>query len=303
MTTCVLYGFGQIAEKGHLPTLREHGVDVAAAVDVSPERREAAQDKGLSTYDSLEEALDREEPDLLDVAVPPAFKLGGVEAAASRGIDVLVEKPVCMPGEQDRLRVLGEEVRIVPVHNYLHAPHFRRLKELAGDASEVSFEVKRTGYCRGSECWEPEWRVDPEISGGGILMDHGYHAIYISNYLVGRMPEGVELLEMEMEMQGGVDILTRFRLNYDEGAASAVVSLDWTAEERSVTVRADDHVLRDDYIEDGERFGHGLSDGSIHREWFGGVLDALNGEETDSLLKDAVTVMDVVEELYRLNKS
>ncbi|MBS1263479.1 MAG: hypothetical protein MAG715_00661 [Methanonatronarchaeales archaeon] len=298
MVSCVIFGFGNVAERGHLPALRERGVDVGGVVDVSSERLAAARDAGLETHSSLEEALEEAEPGFVDVAVPPAFKLEAVERSAGAGVDVLIEKPVCMPGEQGRVERACMGVTAFPVHNYLHAPHLRRLKELAGDASEVRFEVRRTGFCEGTESWLPGWRVNREVSGGGILMDHGYHAIYASAFLAGETVSDVDLVEAET--CDGVDFQIEFELEL--GDAGAAVSLDWTSDERCVRVEADGHRLLDDRIEGDAVFERGLSDGSVHGEWFGGVVDEFLSARRHGgspMLHEAVATMDAVEELYQ----
>lgn len=293
MTRFLVVGYGQIAERGHVPTLRERGHSVVGAVDLSPERRAAAESDSVPAFESLDEAIDETEPDVVDVAVPPGHRLDVAREAAAAGKDLLLEKPVCLPGEQEELLEACRDVTAVPVHNYLHAPHFRRLKEVAGDASEVRFGVRRTGFCRGNEDWNPDWRVDRDVSGGGILMDHGYHAVYVSNHLAGAEPETVEVLDVETRR--GVDFYVDAELRYPDGTSR--ITLDWDAGERSVTVAADDYVLRDDRIEGDTVFDHGLSDGSIHREWFAGVLAEL--EQGDSRIAAAAATVGTIEEIYR----
>jgi len=83
---------------------------------------------------------------------------------------------------------------LMTVHNWHHAPSFRAARAALGSGSvgvpkEIEFSTERTEPAGGTG----SWRLDMKIAGGGILMDHGWHQIYLARALLGGCdPEACE---------------------------------------------------------------------------------------------------------------
>ncbi len=274
----ILVGFGNIAELGHLPVYRELGVDVVAVVDICEKRRAKARDYGLPAYESLEEV--GEETDFLDICAPPNYRLDALRYAAERDLDVLCEKPMSHTEDVERIREIVEDsdVFFFPVHNWKYAPQYRKARELiAGNGVlEIQMNTHRTTYNHGNLDWDPDWRIKREISGGGILMDHGYHNIYLAMYLLGREFREVRLKEIEFFPNSGIEMRARFELLFPE---KVEINLDWNSskrEIRNVVYEADRviQLLDDRLIVNGEvqKLEGGMSKDSVHREWYSSVF-------------------------------
>ena len=67
-----------------------------------------------------------------------------------------------------------------------------------GDVLGARFRTLRSGHAVGVSEWNPHWRRDPAISGGGILRDHGPHSVYLATHLTGRKPIAVSCLTGNM---------------------------------------------------------------------------------------------------------
>ncbi len=190
-----MIGVGEVARKGHLPGwLARPDATLVAAADTRPEGREAflaAFPQGR-WYASADELFGHEELDFADVCTPPALHAPIVRAALEAGCHVLCEKPLALSREEiaPLSGLAGEKERaLVTVHNWKHAPALKRVWELAHSPfveplRSARWETLRTRPAAAAAGPGGNWRLDPAISGGGILVDHGWHAFYVVERLV-----------------------------------------------------------------------------------------------------------------------
>src|SRR5690348_6078103 len=93
-----IVGTGSIANY-HIQALNEmqERAEVVAAVDVVRERVEAYSAKNAIPrfYTDVAEMLEREQPDLVDIATPPNTHYELIIRALESGASVLCEKPLC----------------------------------------------------------------------------------------------------------------------------------------------------------------------------------------------------------------
>jgi predicted dehydrogenase len=205
-------------------------------------------------------------------------------AALGKGWNVLCEKPLLLDlVELERARSLARETgrAIVPVHNWKYAPIIRRATELLrsgaiGQLRNVEIETLRIQDCAVADPNHPNWRRDPAIAGGGVLMDHGWHAIYLARHWFGAEPNEVHA-SLHRSTQNGVEDEATLTLGFPSG--SAKIFLTWRADVRRNTMRLigergeiaiDDDTLR--CGSDSIRFESGLSAGSHHADWFAAML-------------------------------
>lgn len=187
-------GFGEVAARGHLPRwLRREGVSIVAIHEPVADRRQVAMRmlKSARIYDDLGLMLDGEAPDFVDIASPPAFHASTIRTALDAGAHVLCEKPLCLDlAEFDELTSLAAERSrvLMCVHNWKHAPAFVAARNALasgrlGALRFMGIDRLRTEPAGGAGKWRSE-----AASGGGILIDHGWHAFYLAQWLVGDGP-------------------------------------------------------------------------------------------------------------------
>src|SRR4051812_4507711 len=108
-----LIGFGQVAEKAHLPALAENGMELVAVCEASAVRAAAAKAAlpNARIYDTLERLLESEKGlDFVDVATPPFLHYQQSLAALKAGVNVICEKPLALaPEELEALRRAAKE--------------------------------------------------------------------------------------------------------------------------------------------------------------------------------------------------
>jgi predicted dehydrogenase len=311
-----IIGFGAVATNGHWPAYANSSeAQIVAVVDRTEERRQAAREviPGVETFATMDELGG---VDFVDICTPPAFHGEPIRGALRRGWDVLCEKPLLLDArELEEVRSLAREAgrAVIPVHNWKYAPIIRRATELLhsgaiGGLREVQIETRRIEDCAAIDPEHPNWRRDLSIAGGGILMDHGWHAIYLARHWFGEDPSDSEA-ELHRAAIGIEDEAT-LTLKFPKGRAR--IFLTWRAEQRGNTMRLigergeitiDDDTLR---IGDEEvRFESALSAGSHHADWFAAMLpDVLAGfrspEKARASFDEAALCLSVIRSAYEL---
>lgn len=110
-------------------------------------------------------------------------------AAALLGKHVLVEKPAAKrSGELAEILIAKEKTgSLIRVgFNHRYHPAMQKARQLIddGECGELMFIRGRYGH-GGRLGYEKEWRADPNISGGGELLDQGVHLIDLSRWFLG----------------------------------------------------------------------------------------------------------------------
>lgn len=282
-----LVGFGRVAEAAHLPAFRAApGFILQAVVEADPARRAAAAAAlpHARLYAAVAEMLKAERGlDFAVIATPPWLHAPLSLECLQGGLHVLCEKPLAL--SERELDGLAEAAKsgdraLFCVNNWKKAPLLAKLKELIdegaiGTPRFVRWEVLRTKPAADAG---GSWRTDPKRAGGGIVMDHGWHAFYLLRWLLGQRPTGaaarlVPAAPRELE----ATVLADF------GGVPAVVHLSWRAPARShvgvlrgargsIEIADSALLVTRGGCETRYTFPEPLSQGSAHPEWFAGLL-------------------------------
>ena len=290
-----IVGYGHVAAEGHAPVwANRKDAAIVAVADASPERRErfVRAHPGGRAHATAADLLAEETLDFVDVCTPPSSHARVVEQALAAGLHVLCEKPLTTSaGDAVRIAAAaGRAGRVVhAVHNWMAAPLCRQVSALVetdaiGQVRRVDWRTLRTrpSVAVGGD-GDANWRLDPAIAGGGILLDHGWHAAYCVARWAGAEPmrlsarlESRRFRDLAVEDTAVVDL--------DFGAASGRIFLTWAADERANTVSIEGDRGRIEIVGDevvlttpaGERRWScppSLSEGSHHPDWFAAVAD------------------------------
>ena len=289
-------GFGEVAARAHLAGWRSReNVTIAAIHDPISERRHEAIRliKNVRVYDDLELMLDGEAPDFVDVASPPGMHHAAARAAIAAGAHVIVEKPLALSlGEFDELAALAREKRrvLMCVHNWKYAPAYavaRKAIEAGrlGAIRFISIDRLRTAPA-GAGGSGAMWRASA-ASGGGILIDHGWHVFYLMSWLLGGESPASISARLESPAGASVDDVADVRIRFARGASSRA-HLSWRAPmrrtsaliygERGAIEIEGDRVTLTDRSGKGEDLSVAdIADDSYHSAWFGGIAEEFEG--------------------------
>jgi predicted dehydrogenase len=321
-----ILGAGNVAMSGHLPGwVAREDVAIVAGADPRPEARAALAERvpNLRAYETSEELLSRETLDFADICAPPAMHAGLIRAALGKGLHVLCEKPLVLASDElAPLRELShrENRVLAAVHNWRHAPILAAAQTLVEDGAvgPIRFcrweTLRREPAAAAGDTARSNWRVDPAVSGGGILMDHGWHAFYV---VCGWLPEAPLRLAGRLSTRRHHDWLIEDTAEVTlewSGGARAEILLTWAADERRSratvvgtggAIRLDGNTLqlfRSGLPEPAihREFPDSLIDGSHHPDWFAGVAAEFLSEIRDPArrgrtLAEASTCLELIE--------
>jgi predicted dehydrogenase len=287
-------GFGNVAAKGHLPGWQaQENISIVAAADAVATRRaaflEACRDGRW--YESVDDLLSRETLDFVDICTPPSSHAALIKRALESRLHVLCEKPlVTRVGDAQTLAAAAmRSGRVVhTVHNWLKAPVCRKISALIdedaiGAVRSIRWQTLRTQPAVAvTPNGGKNWRVDPAIAGGGILFDHGWHALYCVVRWAGSPRSVTALLENRRFRDWPLEDTATVAL--DMNSSSAHIYLTWSANERAnyieiegdrgrISVADDNVIVRSDTGERRWSCPPPLSEGSHHRNWFIGVAE------------------------------
>ncbi len=285
-----LLGFGSIAEHGHLPALQSFSqLEVVAVADISPGRRARAREllPNAEIYESPEELIARADVQGVDICAPPSTHADLIVAACERGVkDIVCEKPFVL-FESDYRRVSAARdksgARVVSVNNWQYSDLYGHVSTVlrAGEIGTVRSVELRTGrpaVARGNSGWLPNWRTEPSYAGGGIILDHGWHQLYLLMGWVGEPIRTVRATSRTVDLRNApVEDEAVLQMGFE--SAIGRIELAWTSPERTNggSIRGSNGTItvHDDRISvsgrEGKRdlpFTGRLTQSSYHPQWF-----------------------------------
>lgn len=171
------------------------GCKLVACVDQVKERAEtlAKQHPGCVALTDWREAVNRPDVDIVIISTLHStlaeIGLGAVQA----GKHILVEKPGGRRAAElepalAAAKKTGSLMRVGFNHRYHRA--FQKARELVdnGELGDLMFIRARYGH-GGRVGYDKEWRAQPELSGGGELIDQGVHLIDLARWFLGDFHE------------------------------------------------------------------------------------------------------------------
>ena len=299
-----IIGLGNVALNGHLPGwMRSPKFRIVAGLDLDAGRRDIFA-RALPEATCAESFAELpEDLDFVDICTPPHTHFEIAMDALEREWNVLCEKPLVLSTWQfDQVRTLAaEKQRVVfTVHNWKFAPICRKIDELLrsgalGQIRRCEWHVLRNGPSITTDA--ENWRLDPGKAGGGILVDHGWHAFYLILEWVALQPRAVQAsLEKRQHTELDVEDTAVVRVKFESvnnHSTTADIFLTWASPLRRNSgsiegslgrlIIEDDSlsVVRDDGRRERFQLDAALSSGSHHPDWFEFVTDEFAGELND----------------------
>ncbi len=296
-----IIGFGNVAIHAHLPAWRsDPRFKIEAVVEPHSGQAKLARDllPGSRVYSEIEPLLAENELDFVDICTPPCFHEELILKACREGLHVFCEKPLVISPErlQEVERTARDFNRVIfTVNNWKYAPLWTKVIELVhsnriGAVRSLSLSVLRPSQSGGGVT---DWRRSAEAAGGGILLDHGWHQIYLILSMTREPPLSISArLDCAQGpgpfLEEAVDLMMQFT------GGEAKLHLTWKASHRrnDGLIRGeagtlfinDDHLIlcADNRPSVRYDFPEALSGGSHHPEWMKPVIEGFLHEVEDA---------------------
>jgi len=158
-----------------------------------------ADAEGLKAYSSFTQMLSKENLDLVDICTPTKFHNPTAIEALGRGTNVMAEKPMARTYLEclDIIEAIEDSKKLYQHNeNWLYDPFWYNAKKLIESRIIGELQLVFLATAHGGPEWA-SWFWDPDIAGGGALLDNGVHAIAASWFLNGfeREPKTVKAVE------------------------------------------------------------------------------------------------------------
>jgi predicted dehydrogenase len=195
---------------------------VTAIADVNPARAQRFTERagGPEIFADYRQMIASPFVDAVDICLPHHLHKDAIVAAAEAGKHILCEKPLCVTLEEAHAvtrAVTTAGITLMCAHNQLFLPAVATARQMVRDGKVGKVYTARTTDIF-SLAIDPErlgWRARRATSGGGELIDTGYHPTYLLLNLIDSVPVKV------------VAILSRHRLAILEGEDSANVLVEF----------------------------------------------------------------------------
>lgn len=195
MTTtlrCAIVGTGAVAHF-HARAVEAHPhAELVAVTNQTRSKADdfAAQWGGPAVFDTLDELLDAEHPDVVLICTPPGVHREQTLASFAAGAHVVVEKPPAPSlDELDDMRAAAaaadRELAVVfQQRTGTAAAHAKRLLA-SGALGHPLIAVCQTLWYRDTDYFAVPWRGKWETEGGGTTLGHGIHQLDLLAFLLG----------------------------------------------------------------------------------------------------------------------
>ncbi len=229
-----ILGCGNVAEHKGGPPL--YSVDDSELIAVMRRDQAKAEDfaerhGAKRAYTDVEKLLSDDEINAIYIATPPNLHCEQTVRAARAGKHILCEKPMAMSVSEckqmvDACSEAGITLMLAYYRN--HYPNVVQMKTLMDEdviGDVVLARINCTSYYNPNRQDLRNWRINPEISGGGVLMDIGSHRISLLQYLLGDVVS-VRGFAETVHLDVAVDDSAVFTLRFESGA-HAVANINW----------------------------------------------------------------------------
>lgn len=191
-----IIGCGNVTELKSGPAFKK----IADSDLVAVMRRDAAKASDYATrhlvgkwYDDAAKLMADADVNAIYIATPPASHLEYALAALDKGLNVYVEKPVTRNATEARAMadaVKKGNSKLTVAHYRRAVPMFLAVKDLLdkqkiGDVRTVQIRMWQSRKPQLIADVETNWRVNPELSGGGYFHDLAPHQLDLMLYYFG----------------------------------------------------------------------------------------------------------------------
>ena len=229
-----IIGCGAIAQKGHLPFYNNDKNIELFVADVNEDRlKEVARKFNIKqSYTDFNAMLKDVSLDGLSICVPNALHAKMAVAAAESGVNILCEKPMALDISQGQRMIKScEDNKVILMINFTHrffsgTIKTKQLLEQSEIGQPHTLRIRYVHKGPYNDWAKSNWFYNPKLSGGGVLMDMGVHAVDICHYFFGpveKVTASVASLNEDICVEDSAVLLVEF-----SKGRRAFIEVAWT---------------------------------------------------------------------------
>jgi predicted dehydrogenase len=232
-----IIGLGQMGRLHLYNCFHIDDVKVIAVADASKKSLNKAKLLGVrNLYSDYHDMLDNSDNlDAVIISLPNFLHLEAVKLALESGVDVFVEKPLARTVEECReivnsVKKSGRKLMVGHCMRFLDA--IEKMKDIIHKGRIGSLEVITAEEILNGPFSHaavptpvPEWWFDPEKTGGGVLLDLGYHMIDLFRFFAGEANVVFSCLDykMNLPMEDGALVVLRCK----DSDVKGIINVGW----------------------------------------------------------------------------
>lgn len=223
--SAAIVGCGRVSRFHASAYLKLSQTKLIAGVDIDPERRNWFENVfHLPTYRSLSDLLSKNPPDLISLCTPSDLHFSQAKEIMKAGVNVIIEKPVCLQESEGQELLKLEQKSGVIVSTCFQNRFNPAVNELL-----KSVESKKLGkilvgnvcvrWFRRPDYYINHWHGSKYRSGGGALMTQAIHHIDLLRLLMG-LPKEINGYSFYLRSYSEVEDIVVAYLKYSSSIAS-----------------------------------------------------------------------------------
>ena len=195
--------------------------NLTAAIDMAAEHDAVA-------FETLDAMISGCELDAVIVCTPPLYHPEHCITLLDKGIHVLCEKPLAIDSSSAVMMVQAAEngnAIFTMASKFRFVDDIKQAKEFV-ESGKLGKIILFENCFSGKVDMTKRWNSEPEVSGGGVLIDNGTHSLDIMRYLLGNLSE-IQVVEgarvQQMQVEDTVHVFVRA-----ESGAMGSIDLSWS---------------------------------------------------------------------------
>ncbi|HLI97245.1 MAG TPA: Gfo/Idh/MocA family oxidoreductase [Candidatus Baltobacteraceae bacterium] len=307
-----IVGAGAIAQAYEAAFRDLPDIAVTAVCDVRKDAAAAmAQRAQCTSYNTVESLLKRADFDAAVVCTPPSTHEAIAVRLLEAGKHVLCEKPLSTT-VQAAWRMLDAASRgkalLTMASKFRYVEDVRKARALVEAGTVGELVCVETAFTARVDMRQ-RWNSNPAVSGGGVLIDNGTHAVDILRYFMGNLRD-VQIIEGRRPQGLSVEDTVRLFVHNDDGVMGSS-DLSWSIDKELGTYLrvygADGTILvgwkESKYRLRGESewhvFGNGYNKVQAFRDQIDNFTGAILGtQELIITQRDALASVEVIRAAY-----
>jgi predicted dehydrogenase len=190
-------GCGGNMQRAHLPRFEaDGGIEIVCVSDTIKENADDLLDawgKDAVYYEDYNKMIRGEDMEAVVISSPHSLHYEHARLGLQKGCHVMCEKPLTVSSRHTKSLIALADKRKCYIQvgyqrhymrEYMHARQLIRDGVIGEIRGVVGYVTQNWGNARG-------WRLDPELSGGGMFMDTGSHLVAVLLWLTGLEPAEV----------------------------------------------------------------------------------------------------------------